>query len=123
MPTKNILVIENDPLTLKLLRVLLTMEGYQVTTLSDAESAPTQITASCPQLILMDLQLSGVDGLTLTRQLKSDPVTRNIPIIAVTTLVSKIDEDEAYEAGCDGYISKPIDTRTLPTLVARYFKN
>jgi CheY-like chemotaxis protein len=116
-----ILVIDDNPANLKLIRVLLTAEGYQIFTAPDAESALATIKTSPPQLILMDLQLPGMDGLTLTRQLKAEPSTRMIPIIAITAYAMKGDEDKAIAAGCDAYITKPIDTRALPTLVSRYF--
>jgi CheY-like chemotaxis protein len=68
----------------------------------------------------MDLQLPGLDGLELTRRLKADPSTRDIAIVAVTAYAMKGDEERARAAGCDGYIAKPIDTRTLPKLVANF---
>ncbi len=68
----------------------------------------------------MDLQLPGIDGLELTRRLKSDPATRDIIVVAMTAYVMEADEERAAKAGCDGYISKPIDTRALPGQVARY---
>jgi CheY-like chemotaxis protein len=122
MDTKMILVIDDSPANLKLIRVLLTGEGYQVLTAPDAESALAILKTSSPQLILMDLQLPGMDGLTLTHQLKTNLATRAIPIIAITAYAMKGDEDKAMAAGCDAYITKPIDTRTLPSVVARYFK-
>jgi CheY-like chemotaxis protein len=68
----------------------------------------------------MDIQLPGVDGLTLTRQLKSDPQTKDISIIAATAYAMKGDEERALAAGCDGYVTKPIDTRQLPVDIARF---
>ena len=70
-----------------------------------------------PRLILMDLQMPGVDGFELTRRLKADPATRDIVIVAVTAYAMKGDEERARAAGCDGYLSKPIDTRALPAQV------
>jgi CheY-like chemotaxis protein len=122
MMAKTILVVDDSPANLKLIRVLLSVEGYRVLTAPDAESARAMIAASRPRLILMDLQLPGMDGLTFTRQLKSDSATHDIPIIALTAYAMKGDEDKASEAGCDGYLTKPIDTRALPPLVARYFR-
>lgn len=69
---------------------------------------------------MMDLQLPGIDGLELTRRLKSDPATKDIIVVAMTAYVMEADEERAAKAGCDGYISKPIDTRALPGQVARY---
>ncbi len=68
----------------------------------------------------MDLQLPGIDGLELTRRLKADPATRDIKIIAVTAYAMKGDEDKALEAGCDDYVTKPIDTRALPGTIAKH---
>jgi CheY-like chemotaxis protein len=123
MSAKTILVVDDSPANLKLIRVLLSSEGYQVVTALDAESALAMIASFRPDLILMDLQLPGMDGLQLTRQLKADPVTKNIPIIAITAYAMIGDEVKARDAGCDGYLTKPIDTRALPGLVARYFKD
>ena len=113
-----ILIVDDNPLNLKLARVLLSGEGYVVSTAADAEEALAAIERARPRLILMDLQLPGMDGLQLTRQLKADPDTRDIVILAITAYAMKGDEDKARAAGCDGYITKPIDTRTLPSLVA-----
>ncbi len=121
MSDKTILVIDDSPANLKLIRVLLTTEGYQVVTAPDAESALTLLEKTHPKLVLMDIQLPGMDGLTLTRHLKANPSTQAIPVIAITAYAMKGDEDKAREAGCDDYITKPIDTRTLPSVVARYF--
>jgi CheY-like chemotaxis protein len=76
------------------------------------------IAAFQPRLILMDIQLPGMDGLELTRRLKADEATRQIAIVAVTSYAMKGDEEKARRAGCDGYLSKPIDTRTLARHVA-----
>jgi CheY-like chemotaxis protein len=123
MMTKTILVVDDSPANSKLIRVLLTAEGYQVLTAPDAELALAIIKTSRPDLILMDLQLPGMDGLALTRQLKSNAATREIPVVAHTSYAMKGDEDKARDAGCDGYITKPIDTRALPSVIARYLKN
>ena len=116
-------MVDDNPANLKLIRVLLTVEGYRVSLAPDAESALTLLSSSHPQLILMDLQLPGMDGLALTRQLKSDPMTRDIPILAITAYAMKGDEIKARDAGCDGYITKPIDTRLLPLVIAQYLRN
>jgi len=75
-----------------------------------------------PRLILMDVQLPGIDGLELTRRLKSDPATRDITILGLTAYAMKGDKERIIAAGCDGYVPKPIDTRTLPELVAGYLQ-
>src|SRR5687768_12665695 len=95
-------------------------KSYDVGTAVDAETALDEIRTHRPRLILMDLQLPGTDGLELTRRLKADPATRGILVIAVTAYAMKGDQDRALAAGCDDYITKPIDTRTLPETIARH---
>jgi CheY-like chemotaxis protein len=115
-----ILIVDDNPANLKLIRVLLLSEGYEVRGAVDAEEALAVLKEFRPRLILMDLQLPGMDGLTLTRQLKADPATRDIAILALTAYAMKGDDQKAREAGCDGYITKPIDTRSLPQQIARF---
>lgn len=115
-----VLVVDDNPINLKLLKVLLTGEGFTVQAAQDAEEALAIISRSPPRLILMDLQLPGMDGLQLTRKLKADPSTRDIIIVAVTSYAMKGDDRRAQEAGCDGYVPKPIDTEALPRIVADY---
>lgn len=122
MPAERVLIVDDNLTNLKLVRVLLTAEGYDVRTASDAEEAMTVLGAFSPSLILMDLQLPGMDGLELTRRLKVDPSTRDAVIIAITAYAMKGDEERALAAGCDGYVSKPIDTRALPALLARHLR-
>lgn len=112
-----ILVVDDNVTNLKLIEYLLKAKGYDVLTAIDAESALEAVRAKRPSLVLMDLQLPGMDGLELTRQLKSDPSTRDIVIVAVTAYAMKGDEQRALDAGCDGYVAKPIDTRALPQVV------
>lgn len=117
-----ILIVDDNPLNLKLTRVLLTRAGYDVYTAADAESALVILQTFRPALILMDIQLPGIDGLELTRRLKADPATRSIVILALTAYAMKGDEQKARSAGCDGYIAKPIDTRALPNIIAEHLK-
>lgn len=112
------LIVDDNPTNLKLLSYVLSSKGYDVRTASDAASALMSLQARRPRLILMDLQLPGVDGLELSRRLKSDPATRDIVIVAVTAYAMKGDEERALAAGCDAYVAKPIDTRTFPSFVA-----
>jgi CheY-like chemotaxis protein len=114
-----ILIVDDNPANLKLARVLLSAEGYEVRVAVDAEEALALLDSFRPRLILMDLQLPGMDGLTLTRHLKDDPATRGVAILALTAYAMKGDEEKALAAGCDGYVTKPIDTRTLPLVIAR----
>ena len=118
--SSSILVVDDNPANLKLVRVLLMSVGYRVVTAVDAEDALRALQQEHPALILMDLQMPGMDGLALTRKLKSDPATRHIVVIALTAYAMKGDAERAFEAGCDDYMSKPIDLDALTTLVARW---
>ena len=115
-----VLVVDDHPLNLKLSRLLLTSAGHEVRTAADAEEALEILKDYRPAIILMDLQLPGMDGFALTRLLKSNPATRPIVIVALTAYAMKGDEARAREAGCDGYIAKPIDTRRLADQVRGY---
>ena len=120
MPGEPILIVDDNPVNLKLVRVLLEVEGYEVRAAADADEALSALKNFRPRLILMDIQLPGMDGVELTRRLKADPATRDILILAVTAYAMRGDEQKALQAGCDGYLSKPIDTRALPGVVAAY---
>jgi CheY-like chemotaxis protein len=115
-----VLVVDDNPINLKLARVALAVEGYDVRTAEDAEEALTMLEQVRPDLILMDLQMPTMDGLELTTHLKLDPATRDILILAVTAFAMKGDYEKALDAGCDGYMTKPIDTRTLGATVGQY---
>ena len=118
-----ILVVDDNPTNLKLFSDLLQFEGYGVLRAVDAEAAQVVLTDTLPELILMDIALPGMDGLTLTRKLKSDERTRHIRIIALTAFAMKGDDQKALDAGCDGYITKPIDTRKFPAQVMKFMAN
>jgi CheY-like chemotaxis protein len=120
MPATRILVVDDNPANAKLVAYLLSNSGYEVTTAHDDVSALASIKSQPPQLILMDVQLPGVDGLELTRRIKADPKTRDIVVLAVTAYAQRGDEERARAAGCEGYVTKPINTRALPGIVARY---
>lgn len=120
MAGEPILIVDDNPTNMKLVRVLLASEGYEVRAAADAEEALNVLQEFQPRMILMDIQLPGIDGLELTRRLKSNPATRDIKIVGLTAYAMKGDKERILDAGCDGYIQKPIDTRTLPELVARY---
>jgi len=111
-------VVDDNPTNLKLVSDVLECSGYPILKAEDAEAALAVIQKNPPALILMDIALPGMDGLTLTRKLKSEPTTKDIRIIALTAFAMKGDDQKAREAGCDGYITKPIDTRLLPVQVA-----
>jgi two-component system cell cycle response regulator DivK len=123
MSGEAILVVDDNPVNLKLVHVVLRTEGYDVHTAVDGEEAMRLLKQFHPRLILMDVQLPGIDGLELTRQLKAAPETKDIIIVALTAYAMKGDEERARAAGCDGYIAKPIDTRTLASQVSTYIRD
>ncbi len=116
-----ILIVDDNAMNLKLARVFLVSEGYTVKTASDAEEALKVLRDFKPKLILMDIQLPGMDGLELTRRLKADPEKKEILIVALTAYAMKGDEEKALSAGCDGYVTKPIDLDRLRGLLTKYF--
>jgi CheY-like chemotaxis protein len=118
--SETVLVVDDNPTNLKLVSDVLAFDGYQILRAGDAEEAQNLIKTSPPDLILMDIALPGMDGLTLTRKLKADARTRDIIVVALTAFAMKGDDEKARAAGCDGYITKPIDTRTLSGSVASY---
>lgn len=117
MSGEPILAVDDHPQNLKLAVLLLTIAGYVVRTAPDAEAALQVLQTFRPRLILMDLQLPGMDGLELTRTLKADPRFRDIIIVALTSYAMKGDRERALAAGCDGYIAKPIDTEAFPRII------
>ena len=118
-----ILVVDDNRFNRKLACDLLALEGYEVQECEDAEQAWELLEAgSLPDLVLMDIALPGMDGLTLTRRLKAEPRFAALPVVAMTALVMKGDEEKALAAGCAGYITKPIDTRRLPAQVAQFLQ-
>jgi two-component system cell cycle response regulator DivK len=120
VPNEAILIVDDNAANLKLARVLLRSCGYDARTAPDAEQALKGLETFRPRVILMDIQLPGMDGLELTRRLKSSPETRDIIIIALTAYAMKGDEERARAAGCDGYVSKPINIETLPQVIAQH---
>jgi CheY-like chemotaxis protein len=123
MTGARILIVDDNATNLKLVAYLVRAHGYHVETALDAESALASIKAHRPDLILMDIQLPGIDGLELTRRLKANPATHDTVIIALTAYAMKGDQDKALAAGCDDYVTKPIDTRALPETIARHLAN
>lgn len=115
-----ILIIEDNPTNLKLASQVLEMEGWLVVQATDAEQAQEQLQRMSPDLILIDIALPGMDGLTLTRRIKADEKLKHIPVVAMTAFAMKGDDRKAFEAGCDGYITKPIDTRKFSQQVAAF---
>lgn len=122
MSRGTVLVVDDNPTNLKLMRLLLTASGFTVGTATAAEEALQSVREERPDLILMDLQLPVMSGLELTRLLKRDPATSNIVIVALTAYAMKGDEEKALAAGCDAYLAKPIDVDTLPGAVAAWIQ-
>ena len=112
-----ILVVDDNDGGLLLASAVLQREGFRTDSAGSSQEVLDRLRVRLPDLILMDVQLPGQDGLSLTRQLRADPVTSGIPIVALTAHAMASDRDDALAAGCAGYISKPIDTRTLGDLV------
>jgi CheY-like chemotaxis protein len=123
MAGKNILIIEDNLSNLKLARICLEKRGYIISSANDAEEGLALLKDLRPDLILMDLQLPGMDGWQLASLLKKNPHTKDIPIIALTAYAMKGDELKAASAGCDGYITKPFDTRTLAQTITEFLDN
>ena len=115
-----VLVVEDNETNQMLTMAVLQRDGFRVKVAATAEEALAMIDLEGPDIILMDLQLPGQDGLTFTRALKEDGATAAIPVVAMTAHVMLGDEAQAMAAGCAGYIAKPIDTRTLSDQVRRF---
>jgi two-component system cell cycle response regulator DivK len=120
MPGESILIVEDNDTNLRLFTYLLSSKGYEVRGAGDASAALQLLQTFRPRLILMDLQLPGVNGYELTKTIKADPALRDIPIIALTAYAMRGDEEKALAAGCEGYITKPIDTRAFPARIAEF---
>jgi CheY-like chemotaxis protein len=120
MAGEPILIVDDNPTNLKLVSFVLVKRGYQVRTANGAKEALEALEDHHPVLILMDMQMPGIDGFELTRLLKKDPATRDIIIVALTAYAMKGDEERVRAAGCDGYLAKPVDTRALPDAVASW---
>jgi CheY-like chemotaxis protein len=119
MAREGILIVDDNSMNLRLVQVILRTCGLPVRTATDAGEALASIEAAQPRLILMDLQLPGMSGLDLTRRLKADPETRGIIVVALTAYAMKGDEDKARLAGCDEYLTKPLDKELLRETIAR----
>jgi CheY-like chemotaxis protein len=123
MTIKTILVVEDNELNMKLVRGLIKIGNYGLLEAIDAESGIEQIREQRPDLVLMDIQLPGMDGLSATKIIKEDPSLKDIPVVALTSYAMQGDEEKALEAGCSGYIAKPIDTRKFLETIAQYLKD
>lgn len=112
-----VLVVEDNPANMTLATFLLESAGHTVLKASDAETGVALAGKEQPDLVLMDIQLPGMDGLKATGLLKADPLTRDIPVIALTALAMKGDEERIRAAGCDGYIAKPLSYKDFLTTI------
>jgi CheY-like chemotaxis protein len=115
---ETILIVEDNLLNMELATDVLEAAGYRVRQAGTAEEGIAEAKSSAPALILMDVALPGMDGLTATRLLKQDPETQGIPVVILTAHAMKGDERAALEAGAVGYLAKPINTRTFPASLA-----
>ena len=120
MPGDSILVVDDNPLNTKLASLILSDAGYVMRAANSASEAQAILDGEPPRLVLMDLEMPGVDGYELTRRIKQDPRTRGILVIAFTAMLPEEFVTQATAAGCDGYITKPFDSRTLPGQVEKY---
>jgi len=109
MTPPRVLVVDDNRLNVELVAFVLEADGFAVESVMDAPSALASLAGALPDLILMDIQLPGMDGLALTRHIKADAATAHIPIVAFTAYAMTGDEAKARAAGCEGYVSKPID--------------
>ena len=123
MEGKTILVIEDNSLNMKLVTALLQIGKCRVLEAGDAESGIRLAREERPDLILMDIQLPGMDGLSATRCLKNDQAFESVPIVALTSYAMQGDEKKAREAGCVGHIPKPIDTRNFLEILSGFLKD
>ena len=115
-----ILIVEDNEANQLLARAVLEREGYEVDVAATPAEALNRLNARVPDLILMDIQLPGQDGLSFTRQLKASALTAAIPVVALTAHAMRGDREESLRAGCAGYIAKPIDTRSLGDQVREF---
>jgi len=120
MAAERILIVEDNPISMELVYDLLEVSGYQVDKATDGFEALKLAKENPYDLILMDIQLPGLDGLTATRMIKENPTTKDTIVIAITAHAMQGDQEKVLRAGCDGYIPKPIDTKEFVGAVARF---
>jgi CheY-like chemotaxis protein len=123
MECRKVLVVEDNELNMKLVKHLLLIGKYHALQAADAESGIDLARRAQPDLILMDIQLPGMSGLDATRLIKADPSLQQIPVVALTSFAMQGDEQKALDAGCNGYITKPINTRGFLEAIAHYMEN
>jgi len=115
-----VLVVEDNPLNLKLIRDVLEFRGFDVVTARSGEEGVAAASTTAPDLVLMDLQLPGIDGHEALQRIRADPRCSAVPVVAVTAFAMKDDVEQAAAAGFDGFISKPISVRALPQQLAQF---
>jgi two-component system cell cycle response regulator DivK len=120
MAGEKILMVEDNSMNMELFKDLLEVQGYEVYEATNAQEALGQVKSNEFDLILMDVQLPGMDGLTTAKIIREDPQNKNTPVIALTAYAMKGDEERMKEAGCDGYIAKPIDAKEFPKTVTGF---
>ena len=116
---ERILIVEDNPQNMRLLEMVLRARNYALLKATDGEEALDVAMRERPDLIIMDIQLPKLNGLEVTRKLRETPELRHTPIIGVTAYAMKGDKERVIESGCDAYLSKPINTRDLPEVIAR----
>ena len=122
MSQRRVLIVDDTPATVDLVSFVLNAAGFAVQSATDVGSLIPQLPLFKPDLILMDIQMPGIDGLEMTRRLKADPATRHIPVVAFTAFAMSGDEAKMRAAGCDGYIAKPFDVATFAETVRSYVR-
>jgi len=122
MSKGRVLIVDDTPATVDLTTFVLETAAFAVQAATDADSAILQVQLFKPDLILMDVQMPGEDGLELTRRLKADPSTRHIVVVAFTAFAMSGDEAKMREAGCDGYVAKPFDVASFAETVHAYIR-
>lgn len=118
-----VLIVDDNEMNLELASFLLQRDGMTVATAADADTAFNEVAQFQPNLVLMDIQLPRTDGLEVVRSLRADPATRGLVLVAFTAYAMKGDEDRMLAAGCDGYISKPVDVERFAAQVRSYLKS
>ena len=120
MPNKTVLLVEDDPMNMRLAQHILESQGYTVVKAATGQEALQQIKAKLPDLILMDIQLPDIDGMTLVRIIKAKAMTRDTIILALTAYAMKGDREKILKIGCNDYIAKPINVEKFISTVRRY---
>ncbi|MEW6680480.1 MAG: response regulator [bacterium] len=123
MAEKKILLVDDEPFNMELAKDLLEVAGFMVCEATNANEAIEQAKQAKFDLILMDVQLPGMDGLTATKIIKDDSMNRDTPIVALTAYAMKGDKERIESGGCDGYITKPINTKEFAQSVAGFLRS